>query len=59
IIIDVNEYLKNPEKVEIPVLKPDDIIIIPRSLRANWNVIIQVISQIAIILNVIYLINKS
>ncbi|MDD3627309.1 MAG: SLBB domain-containing protein [bacterium] len=57
--IDLSKHIKSDDQIEIPKLQPGDIIIVPRSFRADWNVIIQVISQIAIIYNVIYLIGRD
>ncbi len=57
--INIKKYTDSSEKIEIPTLLPGDVIIIPKSIRADWNMIIQVISQIAIILNVIYVIKRD
>ena len=57
--IDIKKFVDSPETMKIPELKPGDVVIVPKSIRADWNMMIQILSQIAIILNVIYIINRD
>lgn len=59
ITVDVKQYMESYDKTEIPVLKPGDVVMIKKSIRADWNLVIQIISQVAIIINVIYLLNRD
>jgi hypothetical protein len=62
IIIEVNVkkfFDKNNVKVDIPILENGDVIMIGKNVKRVWASFVTFVSQIAIIINVIYLISLS
>ncbi len=57
--IDVNNYLKRNSAKSLSPLKPGDIVYVPYNTKRTWREIINIIADIAIIANVIYLISMS
>ena len=62
IIIEVNVkkfFDKNNVKVDIPILENGDVVMIGKNVKRVWASFVTFVSQIAIIINVIYLISLS
>ena len=62
IIITVNVqkfFDKNNEEIDIPILENGDVVMIGKNVKKAWASFITFVSQIAIIINVIYLISQS
>ena len=57
--VNIKKYLKNPDNIELPTLKNGDIIYVEKNVKKDWTNFVTFISQIAIIINVIYLITKG
>jgi hypothetical protein len=57
--IDLNDYLSEDKPDSLPVLKPGDTVMVPRNLRSFWKDAISVIADVAVIVNVYYLISHN
>ncbi|MCK5223196.1 SLBB domain-containing protein [Candidatus Calescamantes bacterium] len=60
-IIEVNlkKFFKKDDKTDLPELMDGDIIMVNKNIRKGWTSFVTFISQLAIILNVFYLISKD
>ncbi len=57
--IDLDEYSEGKNGGELPVLKPGDMITVPRNARFFWKDAVQILADIAIIVNVYYLLSHD
>lgn len=57
--INIDKYLSSTKEVEIPVLKPGDTVMIPRNARFFWKDAISFVADLAVIVNVYYLISRN
>jgi protein involved in polysaccharide export with SLBB domain len=57
--INIDKYLDSTQDVDIPVLKPGDTVMIPRNARFFWKDAISFVADLAVIVNVYYLISRN
>lgn len=57
--IDLDRYAEGRGEAELPVLKPGDMITVPRNARFFWKDAVQILADIAIIVNVYYLLSHD
>ena len=57
--VNLNSYADGKGSPELPVLKPGDMISVPRNARFFWKDAVQILADIAIIVNVYYLISHD
>lgn len=57
--INIDRYLNTTKGVEIPVLKPGDKVMIPRNARFFWKDAVRLVADLAVIVNVYYLISRN
>jgi hypothetical protein len=57
--IDLDRYAEGKGGGELPVLKPGDMISVPRNARFFWKDAVQILADIAIIVNVYYLLSHD
>lgn len=57
--IDIDRYAQGSEGSQPPVLRPGDMITVPRNARFFWKDAVQLLADIAIIVNVYYLISRN
>ncbi len=57
--INIDRYLNTTREVEIPVLKPGDTVMIPRNARFFWKDAVRFVADLAVIVNVYYLISRN
>jgi hypothetical protein len=57
--IDIDRYLSTTKEVEIPVLRPGDTVLIPRNARFFWKDAVRFVADLAVIVNVYYLISRN
>lgn len=55
IIFNLEKYLNNPSDTELPILMPQDTIYIPKNIKAAWREFIKILSELALIINMILL----
>ncbi len=57
--IDLERYSDDRDGGDLPVLKPGDMITVPRNARFFWKDAVQILADIAIIVNVYYLLSHD
>jgi hypothetical protein len=57
--VDLNRYLTREQAVLPPVLKPGDAVLVPRNARFFWKDAVALIADVAVIVNVYYLISRN
>ncbi|HBE72971.1 MAG TPA: hypothetical protein DDW31_02595 [candidate division Zixibacteria bacterium] len=57
--IDLDRYADGRPDGQLPVLRPGDMITVPRNARFFWKDAVQILADIAIIVNVYYLISRN
>jgi hypothetical protein len=57
--VDLDRYLTRERAVLPPVLKPGDAVLVPRNARSFWKDAVSLIADIAVIVNVYYLISRN
>jgi hypothetical protein len=57
--IDLDKYSDGRNGGDLPVLKPGDMITVPRNARFFWKDAVQILADIAIIVNVYYLLSHD
>lgn len=57
--IDLDRYIDGRDTTGLPVLRPGDMITVPRNTRFFWKDAIQILADIAIIVNVYYLLSHD
>jgi len=57
--INIDKYLNSTKDVDIPSLKPGDTVMIPRNARFFWKDAISFVADLAVIVNVYYLISRN
>jgi hypothetical protein len=57
--IDLDRYLTRERAVLPPVMKPGDAVLVPRNARFFWKDAVSLIADIALIVNVYYLISRN
>ena len=57
--INIDRYAEGREDSQPPVLRPGDMITVPRNARFFWKDAVQILADIAIIVNVYYLISRN
>lgn len=57
--INIDRYSEGREGSQPPVLRPGDMITVPRNARFFWKDAVQILADIAIIVNVYYLISRD
>lgn len=57
--IDLERYADGRDGGQLPVLRPGDMITVPRNARFFWKDAVQILADIAIIVNVYYLLSHD
>jgi len=57
--IDLDRYIAGRDTTVLPVLRPGDMINVPRNTRFFWKDAIQILADVAIIVNVYYLLSHN
>lgn len=57
--VDLDRYLSREKAVLPPVLKPGDAVLVPRNARFFWKDAVALIADLALIVNVYYLISRN
>jgi hypothetical protein len=57
--VNLDQYVAGNNKNELPVIKPGDMVNVPRNARFFWKDAVQLLADIAIIVNVYYLLSHD
>ena len=57
--VNLDQYVSGTNQSELPVIKPGDMVTVPRNARFFWKDAIQLLADIAIIVNVYYLLSHD
>lgn len=57
--VNIDKYLTSAKQVDIPMLRPGDTVMIPRNARFFWKDAISFVADLAVIVNVYYLISRN
>ncbi len=57
--IDLDRYAAGSPRAELPVMRPGEMVTVPKNTRFFWRDAIQILADIAIIVNVYYLLAHS